>query len=187
MTFSLNSTFNSLQHHGARTGSCSQRWLTPPAFAITRQVQMFGQQMGDSVRIAAIRDGASERSAMPSRQSVWGGSMTLPSELIRPPSRAEVIFWKAERQQGIAGHGGRGALRSCGRGRCPRAMRGRAGVSWSSPRRSALSKPATGWKKTRIGRSSGQSAWARQGGRARQTAPGELGGKRPQIEVTQLV
>src|SRR5216683_1795098 len=32
------------------------------------------------------------RSAMPSRRSAWASNMTPPSELIRPPSKAAVIF-----------------------------------------------------------------------------------------------
>src|SRR5215472_3095552 len=32
------------------------------------------------------------RSAMPSRRSAWASRMTPPSELIRPPSKAAVIF-----------------------------------------------------------------------------------------------
>src|SRR6267378_3995826 len=42
------------------------------------------------------------RSAMPSRRSAWANSMTPPSELIRPPSKAAVIFlrWTTGKQNG---------------------------------------------------------------------------------------
>lgn len=57
------------------------------------------------------------RSAMPSRRSTWASSITPPSELIRPPSKAAAIFlrWTAgetERQKVIVGHGGRGVPRN---------------------------------------------------------------------------
>src|SRR3981081_194678 len=39
---------------------------------------------------------------MPSRRSAWASSMTPPSELIRPPSKAAVIFlrWTTGKQNG---------------------------------------------------------------------------------------
>ena len=54
--------------------------------------QDIGQEMGDPVLIAAVRDHRRAASAMPSRRSAWASSMTPPSEVIRPPSKAAVIF-----------------------------------------------------------------------------------------------
>jgi hypothetical protein len=47
---------------------------------------------------------------------------------------------------------------SCGNGSWPRAMRKPAEASWSSLRRSASSRPATSWRRTRIGGSKRPSA-----------------------------
>src|SRR6266851_7796623 len=48
--------------------------------------------MGDPVLIALVGIARASRSAMPSRRSAWASSITPPSEVIRPPSKAAAIF-----------------------------------------------------------------------------------------------
>ena len=59
---------------------------------------------------------AASLSAIPMRRSAKANSITPPSELMRPPSNAAVIFlrcnrWQRERQQAIVDHGGCGSVR----------------------------------------------------------------------------